>query len=143
MYKLRTRLKKQIGFTLIELLVALVVLTLLASVVGPNIMKALSKAESGTAKIQIEDLAAALDMYRLEVGHYPSQDQGLQSLVEKPSGVVGWNGPYLKKGVPKDPWGREYHYVYPGDHGAFDLYSLGADNQPGGEKENADIESWK
>ncbi len=141
------RLKKPrslLGFTLIELLVALVILGFLASVVGPKVMKFVAGAKSDTARLQVEDLAAALDMYSLEVGGYPSQDQGLESLIEKPAGVVGWNGPYLrKKVIPKDPWGNEYHYVYPGENGAFDLYSLGADNRPGGDKDNADIESWK
>lgn len=129
------------GFTLIELLVVLVILGLLAGLVGPQVMKYLGGAKSDTAKLQIEDLSAALDMYRLEVGHYPKE---LQALVEQPSGAENWNGPYLRKNkVPKDPWGNEYHYEYPGEHGPFDIYSLGADNTKGGEGENADIVSWE
>ena len=131
------------GFTLMELLVALVILGMLAGIVGPRIMKYVSSAKSDTADVQIEDLVTALEMYHLEVGQYPSQDAGLQALVDEPPGVVGWNGPYLgKPRVPKDPWGRDYHYRFPGEHGAFDVFSYGADDSPGGDKENADIVSW-
>lgn len=132
------------GFTLIELLVVLVILGLLAGLVGPQVMKYLGGAKSDTARLQIEDMGAALDLYRLEVGRYPTGQEGLQALVEKPPGVDRWNGPYLrKKKVPKDPWGREYQYEQPGEHGQYDLYSLGADGSPGGEGENADIVSWE
>lgn len=133
------------GFTLIELLVVLVILGLLAGLVGPQVMKYLGGAKSDTARVQLEDLAATLDLYRLEVGRYPSTDEGLQALVQAPPGVSGWNGPYLKKTtVPTDPWGNEYHYRSPGEGGrAFDLYSLGADNVDGGEGENKDIVSWE
>ena len=140
---MRATQRRQPGFTLIELLVVLVILGLLAGLVGPRVMKYLGGAKTDTARLQIEDMSAALDMYRLEVGSYPSSDQGLRALVQDP-GVRGWNGPYLKKDkVPQDPWGNEYHYRYPGQHGEFDLYSLGADGSPGGEKENADINSWE
>ncbi len=136
--------QRQLGFTLIELLVALVILGLLVGLVGPRVMKYVGGAKSDTARIQIEDMVTALDMYSLEVGHYPSQDQGLVSLIAEPSGVDGWNGPYLRKQViPKDPWGQEYHYRQPGEHGPFDIFSYGADNSPGGEKDNADIGSWE
>jgi len=132
------------GFTLIELLVVLVILGLLAGLVGPQVMKYLGGAKSDTARLQIEDMGAALDLYRLEVGRYPTGQEGLQALVEQPPGVDRWNGPYLrKKKVPKDPWGREYQYEQPGEHGQYDLYSLGADGSPGGEGENADIVSWE
>lgn len=135
---------KQRGFTLIELLVALVILGLLVGLVGPRVMKYVVGAKSDTARIQIEDLATALDMYSLEVGRYPSQDQGLESLIAEPSGADGWNGPYLRKQIiPKDPWGIEYHYRYPGEHGPFDIFSYGADNSPGGDDDNADIGSWE
>jgi general secretion pathway protein G len=103
-------------------------------------MKYLSGAKTDTARLQVEDLATSLDTYKLEVGRYPSSDQGLRSLVEAPSGATNWNGPYLKKKtVPKDPWGYEYHYRAPGQNGDFDLYSLGADNVEGGQDENKDV----
>ncbi len=131
------------GFTLIELLVVLVILGLLAGLVGPRVMKQLGQSKTKTAKLQVEELSAALDMYRLEVGRYPAQDQGLQALVEQPAGVDTWNGPYLRKNnVPLDPWGQSYHYRMPGEHGDFDLYSLGADGTEGGEGENSDVVSW-
>ncbi len=132
------------GFSLIELLVVLVILGLLAGLVGPKVMKHLGGAKSDTAKLQIADLGAGLDVYRLETGDYPSNDEGLKALVENPGDKPGWNGPYLKKKiVPQDPWGHEYHYQMPGEHGDFDLYSLGKDNAQGGEGENADIVSWE
>ncbi|ADJ29712.1 type II secretion system major pseudopilin GspG [Nitrosococcus watsonii] len=132
------------GFTLIELLVVLVILGLLAGLVGPQVMKYLGGAKTDSARLQIEDLAATLELYRLEVGRYPSTEEGLQALVEAPPGANRWNGPYLKKKqVPADPWGYEYHYRSPGEHGAFDIYSLGADNSEGGEGEDQDVVSWK
>ncbi|QIK38319.1 type II secretion system major pseudopilin GspG [Caldichromatium japonicum] len=131
------------GFTLVELLVVLAILGLLAGLVGPQVMKFLGSSKSKTAKLQIEDLAAALDLYRLEIGRYPTEAEGLRALVEKPGNVPNWNGPYLKKKeVPKDPWGFDYYYLFPGQHGAFDIWSLGADNREGGEGENADVTSW-
>lgn len=132
------------GFTLIELLVVLVILGLLAGLVGPQVMKHLGESKSKTARLQIEDLSAALDMYKLEVGHYPTADEGLEALVKEPSGVKRWNGPYLKKTVlPQDPWGFDYVYSFPGEHGSYDLYSRGGDNAEGGEGENADVVSWE
>jgi general secretion pathway protein G len=132
------------GFTLIELLVVLVILGLLASLVGPRVIKHLGESKSKTAMLQIEELSSALDVYRLEVGRYPSSDEGLTSLVENPGSVDQWNGPYLRKStIRKDPWGNEYSYVAPGEHGDFDLYSLGADNSDGGEGENRDVLGWE
>jgi general secretion pathway protein G len=132
------------GFTLIELLVVLVILGLLAGLIGPQVMKHVGTSKTKTAMLQIEELAATLDVYRLEVGDYPSTDQGLLALVEKPADVEIWAGPYLrKKVVPKDPWGREYNYRYPGEHGEYDLFTLGMDNAEGGEGETADVVSWK
>lgn len=132
------------GFTLIELLVVLVILGLLASLVGPRVIKHLGESKSKTAMLQIEELSSALDVYRLEVGRYPSSDEGLTALVENPGSVDQWNGPYLRKStIRKDPWGNEYSYVAPGEHGDFDLYSLGADNSDGGEGENRDILGWE
>jgi general secretion pathway protein G len=131
------------GFTLIELLVVLVILGLLAALAGPRVMKYLGGAKSDTAKLQVEEFASALDLYRLEVGRYPTTEEGLEALVKAPGGVTGWNGPYLKKkDVPKDPWGNAFHYTAPGQHGPFDLFSLGADNQEGGEGENKDLVNW-
>ena len=131
------------GFSLIELLVVLVILGLLAGLVGPRVMKYLGGAKTDSAKLQIEDLGAALDLYRLEVGSYPTTEQGLDSLVSEPEGVTGWNGPYLKKSfVPPDPWGNDYEYRFPGEHGEYDIVSYGADGQPGGEGESGDVVSW-
>lgn len=135
--------KLQRGFTLIELLVVLVILGLLASLAGPKIMGYLGGAKSDSAKLQVEQFGASLDLFKLETGRYPTTQEGLQALVQAPSGVTGWNGPYLKKNVvPKDPWGNEYHYVSPGQHGPYDLSSLGADNKEGGEGENKDLTNW-
>ncbi|MFK8026535.1 MAG: type II secretion system major pseudopilin GspG [Gammaproteobacteria bacterium] len=134
---------KSYGFTLIELLVVLVILGLLSGLVGPKVMKHFGESKVKTAKLQVEELASALDMYKLDTDSYPTSSQGLRALVEEPSNVAGWNGPYLRKNfVPKDPWKREYQYKYPGEHGEFDIYSYGADNSQGGEKDNRDVVSW-
>jgi general secretion pathway protein G len=139
-----TNPKRLRGFTLVELLVVLAILGLLAGLVGPQVMTFLGSSKSKTAKLQIENLAATLDMYRLEVGRYPSQSEGLQALVEQPANVQNWNGPYLRKGdLPKDPWGFDYQYRFPGEHGPYDIWSLGADNREGGDGENADVLSWE
>ena len=131
------------GVTLIELLVVLVILGLLAGLVGPQVMKYLGGANTKTAKLQIEDFSTALDAFRLDMGRYPNSNEGLQALVVQPPGATRWNGPYLRKNIiPKDPWGNEYQYRSPGQHGAFDLYSLGADSAEGGDGENQDVVSW-
>jgi general secretion pathway protein G len=131
------------GFTLIELLVVLVILGLLAGLVGPRVLSYLGGAKSDTAHLQIQELGAGLDLYYLEIGRYPTTDEGLIALVEQPTGVTNWHGPYLKKKtIPKDPWGREYYYQSPGDNGPYDLYSLGMDGTEGGEGDNKDIVSW-
>lgn len=136
--------RKEKGFTLIELLVVLAIIGLLAGLVGPQVMKHLGESKSKTARVQIEDLAAALDMYRLDVGRYPTTGQGLDALIEQPADVKKWNGPYLrKKKIPQDPWNQDYHYASPGDHGKFDVYSLGLDEKEGGEGEDRDINSWE
>jgi general secretion pathway protein G len=135
--------RAQSGFTLLELLVVLVILGMLAALAGPRVMKYVSSAKSDTAQLQVEEFGAALDMYKLEVGRHPNSQEGLQALVEAPGGATNWNGPYLKKKtVPKDPWGADYIYASPGQHGAFDLSSLGADGREGGEGEDRDIVSW-
>jgi general secretion pathway protein G len=131
------------GFTLIELLVVLTILGLLAGLVGPQVLRYLSGAKSDTARLQIEELGAGLDLFHLEIGRYPTTEEGLIALVEIPPGTNNWNGPYLKKiQIPTDPWGNEYHYRSPGEHGYYDLFSLGRDNTEGGDKDNEDIVSW-
>jgi len=135
---------RTVGFTLIELLVVLVILGLLAGLVGPRVVKHLGDSKTKAAMLQIEELGAALDLYRLEVGRYPTTDQGLQALVERPLSVERWDGPYLRKAtIRDDPWGHPYNYRSPGEHGAFDIYSLGADNTDGGEGEDRDVRSWE
>jgi len=142
-YKNRKATHGQLGFTLIELLVVLVILGLLAGLVGPQILRYLGSAKSDTTRLQIEELGAGLDLFHLEVGRYPTTDEGLAALVEEPTGVSNWNGPYLKKKtMPNDPWGNNYNYVSPGENGIYDLFSLGQDNMEGGEDENEDIVSW-
>ena len=132
------------GFTLVELLVVLAILGLLVGLVGPQVMKALGGSKTKTARIQIEDLSATLDIYRLELGRYPTTNDGRQALVENTAGASNWNGPYLKKNkVPQDPWGFDYQYRSPGEHGSCDLWYLGSDNREGGEGENQDILGWE
>ena len=129
------------GFTLIELLVVLAILALIASFAGPQVFKWLGGAKTDAAAIQIENLSAGIDLYKLDVGAYPPT---LEALVAPPSGAERWNGPYLRKPViPKDPWGREYVYRLPGQYGPYDLISLGADNVEGGEGEDRDVVSWE
>lgn len=131
------------GFTLVELLVVLAILTLLAGLVGPQVLKQLGGAKSKTARIQISDLEQGLETYKLDVGRFPSTDQGLEALVQQPTGVRGWNGPYLRGSkVPQDPWEQDYNYRQPGQHGDYDLFSYGLDGAPGGDGENADISNW-
>lgn len=145
-YSVESRRCKRIGygFTLIELLVVLVILGLLASIVGPQIIKNVGESKTKTARLQIEEFSVALDLYQLEVGRYPNSEEGLDALINEPSAVVGWNGPYLRKRViRRDPWGFEYGYRSPGETGSFDLYSLGSDNSEGGEGENRDVYSWE
>lgn len=131
------------GFTLLELLVVLVVLGLLVSIVGPKYLGQLGKSEAKAASAQIASLAKALDIYRLDVGRYPSNEVGLVALYTNPGNEPKWKGPYLQKSVPLDPWGRPYVYKAPGEHGDYDLLSLGKDGNPGGADENADITSWQ
>lgn len=131
------------GFTLIELLVVLIILGLLAALVAPKFFGKIGKAKTRTAKTQIELLGAALDDFRLDNGRYPTTEEGLKALREKPGDLATWDGPYLPKPVPLDPWGRPYHYQSPGEHGDYDLFSYGKDGVEGGEKENKDIVSWE
>lgn len=135
--------KRQQGFSLIELLIVMIILGLLASLVGPRLFRHVDEAKVSTAKSQIELLGTALDSYRLDVGRYPTTEQGLEALRNEPSGVRNWNGPYLPRPIPQDPWGSDYVYKSPGDNGDYDLLSYGADGQPGGEGDNADVKSWE
>lgn len=128
------------GFTLVELLLVLVILALIGGLVLPGIIGKAEGAKVKAASSQIDRLSMAVESYYLDTGTTP---ESLDQLVEGGGGVAGWNGPYVKKSSLKDPWGREYVYQYPGDHGDFDIYSLGADGQPGGEDKNADINSWE
>jgi general secretion pathway protein G len=133
----------ELGFTLIEILVVMVIIGLLASVVGPNIVGKIGGAKIKTARLQVDDLSAALDLYYLELS-YPDTKQGLTALITQPSDAPEWHGPYLRKEqIPRDPWGREYQYRVPGDNRPYELWSFGADGKDGGESENADITSWK
>ncbi len=136
-------LRNSRGFSLIELLVVIIILGLLAGLVGPRLFSRVGQSKQAAARAQIELFSAALDQYRLDVGSYPPAAAGLDALVRNPN-VSNWNGPYLKKNtVPADPWGKPYQYkCCPGDHGDFDIWSLGADGAPGGDGENADVASW-
>ena len=120
------------GFTLIELLVVLAILTLLAGLVGPRVLGQLGGAKSKTAGVQIADLDKSLELFKLDVGRYPTTEEGLDALVKRPGSVNGWSGPYLKGGVPSDPWGRPYKYTNPGPNGGIEILSLGADGAAGG-----------
>lgn len=131
------------GFTLLELLVVLVIIGLLVGYVAPRFFSQVGKSEVKVARAQLKALEDALDQYRLDVGHYPSTDQGLAALNAQPAGEARWQGPYLRKAVPNDPWGNAYQYQAPGSHGEYDLASLGKDGQPGGTGEAADIASWQ
>lgn len=131
------------GFTLLELLVVMVIIGLLASYVGPRYFGQIGKSEIKTAQAQIDAFSKALDQYRIDTGRYPSTELGLNALVVRPPSEPKWGGPYLSKAVPPDPWGRPYQYKSPGDHGEYDLLSLGKDGQPGGADEAADITSWQ
>ncbi len=134
--------RRQGGFTLMELLVVLAILGLLMSLVGPRVLNQLGGAKSKTAAIQIKDLEQSLEMYKLDVGRFPSTEEGLVALVSKPASASGWNGPYLKSDVPLDPWNRDYYYKYPGEHGELDIFSYGQDGTEGGDGEDADIGNW-
>ena len=135
------RLREQ-GFTLLELLVVMVIIGLLSAYVGPKVFNQIGKSETKIAKAQVEALLKALDQYRIDVGRYPATEQGLAALVARPGDEARWAGPYLSKAIPKDPWGRDYQFRSPGEHGDCDVFSFGRDGRLGGEGEDADITSW-
>ena len=130
---------KNRGFTLLELLVVIVIIGLLAGYVAPRYFSQVGKSEIQVAKAQIESLEKAMDQYRLDMRRYPTAEEGLEALVAKPGSAQNWGGPYLKKSVPNDPWGRPYVYRTPGQKGEFELVSYGRDGKPGGASEDADI----
>lgn len=139
----RHRSTHRAGFTLIEILIVVAIIALLASLVAPRLFGKLESSKQKIAKTQIGLIETALDMFRLDVGRYPTTQEGLKVLWENPGNIPNWQGPYLKKPIEKDPWGHPYIYISPGKHGAYDLYSLGADGKPGGTGENKDITSWE
>ena len=136
--------KSERGFSLIELIVVLVILGLLAAVVGPNIFKHLAQGKEKIAKIQIKEFEGSLQLFSFDVGRFPTGAEGLNALLHNPGNLEAWKGPYLAKSeLPKDPWGKDYVYRCPGQHGDYDLFSYGPDGVEGGEGENADITSWQ
>jgi general secretion pathway protein G len=142
----RKSFKKQVrqqGFTLLELLVVMVIIGLLAGYVGPKYFAQIGKSEVKTAKAQLDSLSKALDQYRLDNGHYPSTENGLEALNTAPADEEKWRGPYLQKKAPNDPWGKPYQYKFPGEHGEYDLWSFGNDGTAGGSDEAADVVNWE
>jgi len=135
--------RREAGFTLLELLVVLAIMGLLAAIIGPQVIKYLGSSRTQTARVQIQNIVAALELFKLDVGHYPTQAEGLTALVTAPQSEAGWNGPYLKRETAiKDPWGEPYIYKNPGQHGEVDVYSLGSDKAEGGTGEAQDVGSW-
>src|SRR4051812_48636531 len=142
-YHFKDRATDNRGFTLVELIVVVIIIGLLAGLVLPQFIRQEEKAKLKTARAQIELLGTALDTFRLDVGRYPTADEGLQALRQKPGAIDRWDGPYLKKELPMDPWNKPYIYKSPGEHGPYDILSYGADGAPGGEGDNRDITSWE
>lgn len=140
----RPRRSTALGFTLVELLVVLAILTLLAGLVGPRVLNLLGGAKAKSAAVQIADFEKALELYKLDAGRFPTNEEGLEALNKRPANAAGWSGPYLKgSAIPADPWGRPYKYANPGPGGGIEILSLGADGAPGGEGENAEIRNNK
>ncbi|MFH2047498.1 MAG: type II secretion system major pseudopilin GspG [Pseudomonadota bacterium] len=129
------------GFTLVEMMVVMVMIALLAALVGPRLFSKVGKGKQSSASAQIELLGQSLDLFRLDVGRYPTTQEGLNALVVNP-GIENWDGPYPKKSIPNDPWGKPYHYESPGSHGDYDLFTYGREDAPGGEGEDKDVLSW-
>ena len=142
MMTLKIYKSKQLGFTLLELLMVLLIIGLLAALVGPALYKKISPAKTNVAAVQIENFSNALDAYFIDTNEFPSTIQGLKALRQRPVGLDSWNGPYLKKEIPSDPWGREYHYKSPGRSGGYEIFSYGRDGKAGGEGPDTDVVSW-
>ncbi|HSZ52280.1 MAG TPA: type II secretion system major pseudopilin GspG [Caulobacteraceae bacterium] len=137
------RSSPEAGFTLLELLVVLAILGLLAAIVAPQVLRYLGASRSQAAKVQVENISASLDQFDMDVGRYPSQQEGLDALIQAPSGVANWNGPYLRRPTAlTDPWGQKYLYRIPGRHGDADVYTLGSDHAEGGTGEAKDVGNW-
>ena len=133
----------QNGFTLLELLVVLAILGLLAAIVAPRVIRYLGSSCTQSASIQVKNIAAAMELYRLDAGRYPNAQEGIPALVKAPAGATVWNGPYLAdKAALNDPWGKPYHYAIPGKHGEFDVLTYGADDREGGSGEDKDVGNW-
>ncbi|MBF8276015.1 MAG: gspG [Candidatus Brocadiaceae bacterium] len=142
--RLKLRLLKAGGFTLLELLIVMIIIGLLAALIGPKMIGRVGESRQTVAKQQIEGFSSALEMYKLDTAKYPTREQGLEALITQPSGVINWKGSYLKKKlIPKDPWGNNYIYTYPGEHGDYDIISYGADGKSGGDDEEKDVLSWE
>lgn len=140
---IRLRNAREAGFTLLELLVVIAIIGLLYAIVGPQVIRYLGSSKTQTAAVQVKNVASSLELYRFDAGGYPTAEQGLEALVKQPAGVPNWNGPYLPQASTIiDPWGNPYLYKVPGDHGQFDIYSLGSDKAPGGTGEAKDVGNW-
>ena len=142
--KFKMALLNHDGFTLLELLIVMIIIGLLAALIGPKMIGRVGESRQTVAKQQIEGFSSALEMYKLDTTKYPTQEQGLEALVTETQGIANWKGPYLKKKfIPKDPWGNNYVYIHPGEHGDYDIISYGADGNSGGDGESKDVASWE
>ena len=142
--RLKLRLLKTGGFTLLELLIVMIIIGLLAALIGPKMIGRVGESRQTVAKQQIEGFSSALEMYKLDTAKYPTQEQGLEALIAQPQGIINWKGVIPKKKlIPKDPWGNNYIYTYPGEHGDYDIISHGADGKSGGDDEDKDVLSWE